>query len=118
MDAGEVGAGENIPLLSVTGPSWAQMSRPPGKQSPPAPRAPPYHVRVVVAHVDPLASREPGLVLKHLFHEAQVARIGVMKQAVGRGGSEPLPKRSPAVHNPQQSTPEPEPTFLCQPHPN
>lgn len=26
-------------------------------------------------------------------------------------------KRPPTIHNPQQSTPEPGPTFLCQPHP-
>lgn len=46
-----------------------------------------YHVRVVVTHVDPLAAREPGLVLEHLLHEAQVACVWVMQQAAGRGTS-------------------------------
>lgn len=81
MGTGDVGAWEKI--LSIIGPS-----RTPRKQSPPAPRAPPYHIRVVVTHVDPLASGEPGLVLKHLLHEAQMARISVMKQAAGGDGSE------------------------------
>lgn len=57
----------------------------PRKQSPPASGEPPYHIRVVVTHVDPLASREPGLVLEHLFHKAQVTRINVMEQAMGMG---------------------------------
>lgn len=61
---------------------------------PPAPGAPAYHIRVVVTHVDPLASREPGLVLKHLLHKTQVSRVNVMEQAGGGEGSEP-PHLSP-----------------------
>ena len=83
----------------MTGLSWAQIDRTPRKQSPPAPGATPYHVRVVVTHVDPLASREPGLILKHLLHKAQVARIGVMEQAVGGGQSAPLLIRTPTWAN-------------------
>lgn len=82
------------------------------KVEPNCPWGAPYHIRVVVTHVDPLASREPGLVLKHLLHEAQVARVRVMKQTVDVGQSEPLLKRSLTIHNFQQSSPGRRPTFL------
>lgn len=90
----------------------------PRKQSPPASGEPPYHIRVVVTHVDPLASREPGLVLEHLFHKAQVTRINVMEQAMGMGQSASLLKRPLPIHNLQQSSVGPGPTFLYWPHPS
>lgn len=79
------------------------MSRTLAKQSPLAPRAPPYHVRVVVTHVDPLASGEPGLVLKYLLHEAQVASISVVKQSADRGESESLPVPPPTPPSAEHS---------------
>lgn len=47
------------------------------------PVAPPYHISVIITHIDPLASGEPGLVLKNLLHKAQMTSVSIMEQAMG-----------------------------------
>lgn len=102
--------GRKCPIFSEL---QAQMSRTQGKKIAPATQAPTYHIRIVVTHVDPLASRKPGLVLKHLLHETQVARINVMEQAeVTEGGL----RTSSPTHHLQQRTSRPWPTFPASHH--
>lgn len=104
IEAGDMGRREKM--------SHSSLNPDSKKAEPNCPWGTPYHIRVVVTHVDPLASREPGLVLKHLLYEAQVARVRVMKQTMDVGQSEPLLKRSPPIHNFQQSSPGRRPAFL------
>lgn len=121
IEAGGMGAREKMPHPSLSHRSLLGPNLQNSKRAEPTwPWSTPYHICVVVTHVDPLASREPGLVLKHFLHEAQVARISVIEQAVSRGQSVPLLKRLPIPTHPQpqQSSPRPGPTFLHQPHPN